>query len=116
MSHNTFRRFVIVLTLSAILGSPLVSLASPHRAVPGRAEVRMDELSPLAWLWSLLERVWEKEGCRIDPDGRCVTEPVVAPKNGCSIDPFGRCLPESMAPPTDEGCSIDPYGRCLDRQ
>ena len=92
MSHNAFRGFVIVLTLSAILGTPLVSQAGPHRAVSGRAESRLDESSPLTWLWSLLDRVWEKEGCLIDPHGGCVKEPVVAPKNGCSIDPYGRCL------------------------
>ena len=94
MSHNTFRRFVIVLTLLAVLGTPLVSQASPHRAVSGRAEIRLDELSPLTWLWSLLERTWEKEGCRIDPSGQCVAEPVVAPKAGCRLDPDGQCLPD----------------------
>ncbi len=91
-SRNTSRRFVIVLTLIAVLGMPLVSQAGPHRALSGRTESRMEELSPLAWLWSLVERVWEKEGCRIDPDGQCVKESV-APKEGCSIDPYGRCLP-----------------------
>lgn len=111
MSHNAFRRFVIVVALSAFLGTPLASLAAPHRAVPGRAETRLNELSPLTWLWSLLERAWEKEGCRIDPDGHCVKESVMNPKIGCSIDPFGQCLPEPVA--TKNGCSIDPYGRCL---
>lgn len=115
MSHNAFRRFVIMLTLFTVLGTPLVSLAGPHRAVSGRAESRLDERSPLTWLWSLLERVWEKEGCRIDPNGRCVTEPVVAPKAGCMIDPHGQCLPESITP-AYEGCSIDAYGRCLGGQ
>jgi hypothetical protein len=94
MSHNTFRRFVIVLTLTAVLGTPLVSQAGPHRAVSGRAESRLEELSPLTWLWSLLERVWEKEGCLIDPHGGCVKASVVAPKAGCMIDPHGQCLPE----------------------
>ncbi len=114
MSHNTFRRFVIVLTLFAVLGIPLVSQAAPHRAMSGRAESWLDELSPLVWLRSLLERVWEKEGCLIDPNGRCVTTPV-APKAGCMIDPHGQCLPESIAP-TENGCIIDPNGRCLGRQ
>ena len=91
MSHNTFRRLVIVLALSAFLGTPLASLAAPHRAVPERAELRLDELSPLTWLWSLLERAWEKDGCLIDPNGRCLPGPVTT-KNGCVIDPNGRCL------------------------
>lgn len=115
MSHNTFCRFVIVLTLFAVLGMPLVSQAAPHRAMSVRAESWLGELSPLVWLRSLLERVWEKEGCSINPFGRCVTEPVVTPKNGCLIDPNGRCLPASTTP-TDNGCSIDPYGRCLGGQ
>jgi hypothetical protein len=92
MSHNAFRRLVLVLGLIAVLGTPLASLAGPHRAGAGRTEVRLDELPPLTWLWSLLERVWEKEGCSIDPFGRCVKEPVVVPKEGCLIDPHGRCL------------------------
>ncbi len=92
MSHNAFRRLVIVVALFAFLGTPLASLAAP-RATAGRTESRLDELSPLTWLWSLLERVWEKEGCSIDPFGRCLREPVT-PKIGCSIDPFGRCLPD----------------------
>jgi hypothetical protein len=111
MSHNTFRRFVIVLTLLVVLGTPLVSFAGPHRAVSGHAESRVDEVSPLTWLWSLLERVWEKEGCSIDPYGQCATEPVT-PKIGCSIDPFGRCLPEPMIAPK-AGCRLDPNGQCL---
>ena len=110
MSHNAFRRFVIVLTLAALLGTPLISQAGPHRA-SGRAETRLDQLSALSWLWSLLERVWEKEGCRIDPNGQCVTEPVMAPKEGCSIDPYGQCLPKPVT--TKNGCIIDPNGRCL---
>lgn len=114
MSHNTFRRLVIVLALSAFLGTPLASLAAPHRAVRGRAEIRLDELSPLTWLWSLLERAWEKEGCLIDPNGRCVKESVVVPKEGCRIDPFGRCLPEPVT--IKNGCIIDPNGRCLGGQ
>jgi hypothetical protein len=131
MSHNTFRRLSIVLALSAFLGTPLASLAAPHRALAARAEIRLNELSPLTWLWSLLERAWEKAGCRIDPSGQCMKELTVVPKagcridpngqclpepmttkNGCLIDPNGRCLPESMTL-TDAGCSIDPYGRCL---
>ena len=114
MSHNTFRRFVIVLTLSAVLGTPLVSQAGPHRAMSGRTEIRLDELSSLTWLWSLLERIWEKEGCRIDPSGQCVKELTVAPKAGCRIDPNGQCLPDLQE--ADAGCSIDPYGRCLGGQ
>jgi hypothetical protein len=92
--------------------------------------------APLPSLWSWLVNLWEKNGCAIDPHGRCLpgAAPVqpdgadngcgidpwghcqVAPaKNGCMIDPHGRCLP--VAAPVqpasaDNGCSIDPWGRC----
>ena len=112
MARNTFRRIVIVLTLAAVLGTPLVSQAGPHRGVSGRTESRLEERFPLAWLWNWVERGWEKAGCRIDPNSQCVAEPVVAPKAGCSIDPYGRCLPELVVTPKN-GCSIDPFGRCL---
>lgn len=112
MPRNAFRPFVIVLTLAAVLGTPLVSLAGPHRGVSGRAESRLEERSSLGWLWGLLERVWEKEGCLIDPNGRCIKESVVAPKAGCSIDPYGQCVTEPVTAPK-AGCMIDPHGQCL---
>jgi hypothetical protein len=111
MSRNTFCRFVIVLTLAAVLGTPLVSQAGPRRTVPGRAESRLEELAPLAWLWSLVEKGWEKAGCRLDPNGQCMPEPMVAPRAGCSIDPYGWCLPEPVT--LKAGCRLDPDGRCL---
>jgi hypothetical protein len=36
---------------------------------------------------SAAQRPQSKEGCNIDPSGRCVT------KAGCNVDPSGRCLP-----------------------
>jgi hypothetical protein len=39
--------------------------------------------------------IWEKNGCVIDPGGRCQSNSVTAPQstadNGCGIDPGGRC-------------------------
>jgi hypothetical protein len=48
-------------------------------------------------LWSFLNRLWVKEGCSIDPHGRCITGAVTnsdAPAqsdHGCHIDPHGGC-------------------------
>ena len=34
-------------------------------------------------------------------------------KEGCNIDPWGRCEPEAKPSQRKEGCHIDPWGRCL---
>jgi len=52
-------------------------------------------VAPLARLRSWFLSVWEKNGCAIDPGGRCQADSVTAPQsivdNGCAIDPGGRC-------------------------
>ena len=37
----------------------------------------------------LLSGLWEKEGCIIDPHGRCAP---VSADAGCTIDPSGACI------------------------
>lgn len=34
------------------------------------------------------------------------------PKEGCGMDPSGRCLPAAPQPQPDEGCGMDPNGWC----
>lgn len=65
-------------------------------------------------LWSALARLWfptapvTKEGCTMDPLGRCNT--ATSPTDeGCILDPLG-C--SGAAAPTDAGCVIDPLGGC----
>jgi hypothetical protein len=64
-------------------------------------------------LWSFFTLLWrgaiEKEGCGMDPDGRCA--PAVQPKTdaGCGMDPDGRCIPKTQ-PLFDAGCGADPNG------
>ena len=58
-------------------------------------------------LWSFLGGVDVKDGCHIDPFGRCATG-----ADGCHIDPNGRCVPEKKPTQRKEGCNIDPDGRC----
>ncbi|HEV2855616.1 MAG TPA: hypothetical protein VHC97_22705 [Thermoanaerobaculia bacterium] len=112
MSRNIFRRLVAVFVLFVVLGTPLASWAGPAAQ---RSETRLAGPAPLAWFWSFLARVWTKAGCRIDPNGQCLPEPVMTPKEGCRIDPDGRCVTNPVTV-TDEGCLIDPNGGCLDRQ
>lgn len=61
------RKALVVLTLAAALAA-------------GRP-------TSLSQVWTLLTSIWSEEGCRMDPDG--------------------KCLP---APQTDEGCRMDPDG------
>jgi hypothetical protein len=72
MSKPIVRRLVVVLALSALLGSPATSLARPRPAAR-HSRTQAAAQAPLSWLWNALASVWEKEGCRIDPNGRCIT-------------------------------------------
>jgi hypothetical protein len=105
-------RRVVVLLLIVAVAVPLAA-APIHRSDP----VRLEGTGPLASLWTWLSQVWTKNGCAIDPGGRCLPGAVPAPPagadNGCGIDPHGIC--HSTAIPllqADNGCGIDPDGRC----
>ncbi|HSK76448.1 MAG TPA: hypothetical protein VLQ45_08305 [Thermoanaerobaculia bacterium] len=100
MSRST-RLLVVAFTLVTLLGAPLASEAAPRGT--GRS---------FSWLWSFLAQAWEKEGCRIDPDGLCAPEAPVNTKEGCSLDPFGRCA-TTPQPVVENGCHIDPFGICI---
>lgn len=109
MHCTSFRRKTILLLLAAMLSAPWASAAPSRSESPRPADaVEPAPLKLLSRAWMLLRSVWAKEGCGIDPFGRCIST-----KEGCRIDPFGRCLsgsaPELEA---DEGCNIDPFGRC----
>jgi hypothetical protein len=65
----------------------------------------------LAPLWSFLGRLWAKEGCGLDPSGRCATSPVTTDV-GCGLDPSGACKPASTPESLDVGCGLDPSGQC----
>jgi hypothetical protein len=113
-----FSRCRIVLLLVLLLLPAVVQAAEPRRA----AEPLWSTPSGLI-AWDVLARVWgfltgapSDNGCRLDPDGRCLQGQSAAPTadNGCGADPDGRCLPgQSAAPTADNGCWADPNGRCL---
>ncbi len=108
MSNRNFRQSVVALVLVALLGAPLTSSAAPRRA--GLLGERSVSSGLFTWLWESLGGVWAKNGCRIDPDGRCVTSSLETDE-GCRIDPNGCCI--SVPQDTKNGCLIDPNGRCI---
>lgn len=109
MRRTSLHRKTVLLLLTAILAMPLAATAVPRPERPRPADAR--EMAPLKLLsraWSLLWSAWTKEGCNIDPNGRCVQT-----KAGCNIDPDGRCQGNpAPALEADAGCHIDPNGRC----
>lgn len=96
MSHSIVRRLVVVLVLSALLGSPATSLAasrSHSAARHPRAQVAAQ--TPLSRLWNALVSGWEKAGCLIDPNGSCLPNSQENIDNGCGLEPYGKCTPGS---------------------
>ena len=130
MRYTPSRR-VVVLAVLFLLIAPWASAAPRHESVQPAGISGVPDILSLAWSW--MTGGWMKEGCNIDPSGRCVTP--VPTKEGCNIDPFGRCLPASApvtqsgnsvsgasgahsrarrpALPTKIGCTIEPDGRCI---
>jgi hypothetical protein len=90
MSSSILRRLIVVLALCAFLGAPATSLAGP-RSAARFSEDRTVSASLLSRLWNAVVRAWEKEGCTIDPYGRCL-DSLEKADNGCSVDPYGRCI------------------------
>ncbi|MFL6233116.1 MAG: hypothetical protein ACJ76N_08290 [Thermoanaerobaculia bacterium] len=89
MSKPIFRRLIAVLALSAFLGSPATSLAGPRSAA---RHSRTQAQTPLSWLWNALVSVWEKEGCHIDPYGRCVTVSRPVMDEDCAVGSNSGCF------------------------
>ena len=112
MLTASVRRTLVLVPLIAVLATPGVSAAGPQ-TVGARPVLSTAEL--LDRVLSFL-RPHLKEGCKIDPDGRCylsAAQPLQT-KEGCHIDPNGRCRTSTaQPPPTKAGCHIDPDGRCL---
>ena len=94
MSYPIVRRLVVVLALSAVLGSPATSLAGsrPHSA-PRHSRAHTAAQTPLSRLWDAVVRIWEK--------------------NGCGVEPYGQCLPTTTQGSVDDGCSVGPDGQCV---
>lgn len=102
--HNLSAALLVVLLACLLVPAPAAARPRPAGSVL------------LSWLQSLLGMP-AKNGCRVDPFGRCLPGTATGPttKNGCRLDPFGRCLPGTAAgsTTTENGCGLDPFGRCL---
>jgi hypothetical protein len=120
---RVFRHLVAVILLGLAIGTPWASAAEPRPGVHQAQQVARSTPDLIDGLRNLLMSFWStmglgastKEGCAIDPWGRCITAPN---KTGCAIDPAGRCItaPESgetdstLVPVEENGCAIDPLG------
>jgi len=106
MSRIALARSVVVLLLILAVAAPLTAAPIQHSGA-----ARFETTGPLASLWSWLSHVWAKNGCMIDPSGRCLSGAAPAPTaggdNGCCIDPGGRChSAASPLPLPGNGCGI----------
>jgi len=93
MSKRIVRHLIVVLALSAFLGSPATSLAGPRSSAARHARAQATAQSPLSWLRNAIVRIWEKTGCKIDP--------------------YGQCLPATTQGNTGDGCNVGPDGQCM---
>jgi hypothetical protein len=111
-SPSLRRKIVCLLLLSTLVATPWATAGprpeSPRRAGAPAFSLVLDLVSRA---WSRLTDIQTKEGCYIDPNGRCLNgaspAPPPAAETGCYIDPNG-----CAAAQTDTGCNIDPDGRC----
>lgn len=96
MSKPIVRRLVLVLALSAFLGSPAVSLAGARpTARHSRTRPVTTIQTQVSRLWNALVGVWEKNGCGLEPYGQCSTNSQESSDNGCGLEPYGRCTPSN---------------------
>lgn len=119
MSRIALSKLVLVLALATLLAAPSTGWAAGRRFSSDGAWSRSSALEDLmATFWSYLAALWGKEGCGIDPDGLCTTDPSTTEsidKNGCGLDPHGGCTTSTTSQPTqttENGCGIDPHGVC----
>jgi hypothetical protein len=98
-------RKISPLLLVALVAVPAASSAVPRReARPRTAAAAPPPFALLERLWNSLTSLWAEEGCRIDPDGRCVPNQgsgLTVPTNtGCQSDPDG-CSAVQVASPAE---------------
>jgi hypothetical protein len=108
MRYISPRRIVLLATLVLLIAPWASAAPRPGSTPPSSAFVGIGIPDVLSLAWRFITGGWIKEGCQIDPSGRCIT--TLPTKEGCNIDPSGRCLPPL---PTKTGCTIEPDGRCL---
>jgi hypothetical protein len=113
----SFRRKIVVLVVGLILVASWASAERRHR----RLDVTPTETALLSWaapldfFRDLLTGVWNKNGCQVDPWGRCLGQQSSTSDTGCQVDLHGRCLNRQSEPAVTakNGCQVYPDGRCL---
>jgi hypothetical protein len=112
-------RIALVLLLAAVLSTTAVLAASDPETQPRRSVISISTpIDLVCQLWSVLTRIWSKNGSEVDPDGIQIkngsqTDPSGLPtKNGSQMDPDGRTLPTPapVTPNRDNGHQVDPSG------
>jgi hypothetical protein len=113
-------RLIPALALSLVLVAPWAATAQPRNTVVRPAATGGFPSQLLAEVWGFVARLWDKEGCGIDPNGLYISgqsaqpTPPAPQEAGCGIDPSGSCLSGLTQPAQgEEGCGIDPNGLCL---
>lgn len=94
MLNVSIRRKILLLMLVAVLAMPWPSVAGSQSERSRMAQIEEPAtLDFFSRIWSLLQSAGSKEGCHIDPNGRCTPQnPPSQTKEGCHIDPDGRCV------------------------
>ena len=119
MPSPSRRRQAGLLLLVTLFLLAIPALAMGPAAHSARSAMADDQTFPATFLgraWSFLTALWAKEGCAIDPNGRCTPGSAVVPTvpgqgdEGCHIDPNGSC--RNLTTQGDTGCAVDPDGRC----
>lgn len=86
------RSLAILFIFVSLLATPLAAQAASREGSSGLANAAPASKRLFLRTWEFLAHRWTKEGCHIDPNGRCVSAPVrVSRDEGCNIDPDGRC-------------------------
>jgi hypothetical protein len=95
LNAASFRRMAALASLVATLATPWASATSLPSG-EGRPVHLTESASPdlLGRVLGFLRMIRTKEGCKLDPNGRCSVHKAEPPhtKEGCKIDPDGRCL------------------------
>lgn len=91
LTHRKVTVFLFVLLLLTAPWEASAARIGAPRHSPQDVEAPLPAL--LSRTWVALTRLWAKNGCGADPDGRCSPTPAPAPsiENGCGADPNGRC-------------------------
>jgi hypothetical protein len=101
MFTASFRRTAVLVSLVAVLATPWSFASAPQTRDVRPAKV-VEPASPdllnlvLSFFRTSRNKTpFLKEGCKLDPDGRCHTSAVQSPQTweGCKADPNGHCLP-----------------------